>query len=112
GPGGLGLIQTEEAILTLAEIGVGLLLFSIGIELSLERIGAHRNVALGGGSLQVIGTAVAAAVGIGLWTARPVEGAFIGCALALSSSAIILKTLADRGDLDAPYTATATGVAI
>jgi CPA2 family monovalent cation:H+ antiporter-2 len=111
GPGGLELIPAESIHL-LAEVGVGLLLFEIGIELSLERLARMRRIALGGGALQVGITAAVTIVVVLALTKSLYEGVYLGCAIALSSSAIILKTLADRGDLDAPYTGAATGVAI
>jgi CPA2 family monovalent cation:H+ antiporter-2 len=111
GPGGLDLIP-QDAIGEIAEVGVGLLLFTIGIELSLSRVFDLRRIAFGGGALQVLGTMAATAVAVALATGRPLEAVFVGCAVALSSSAIILKTLADKGELDAPYTGPATAVAI
>src|SRR5688572_11046451 len=89
GPGGLRLISAKS-IETLAEIGVGLLLFSIGIELSIERLLKARRVALGGGAIQVGATMLVTAVAIFAVTHRLYEGIFLGCAVALSSSAIIL----------------------
>lgn len=111
GPAALGLLH-GESIATLAEVGVSLLLFTIGIELSPAQLAKIRRIAVGGGSLQVGATALVFALAAGIATGRPLEAAFLGCAVALSSSAIILKTLADRGDLDAPYTSATTGVAI
>jgi CPA2 family monovalent cation:H+ antiporter-2 len=111
GPAGFGLIPAGS-IGSLAEIGVGLLLFTVGIELPLARLGRMRRVALGGGALQVGLTVAAAALAVWAATGRAHEAAYLGAAAALSSSAIVLKTLADLGDLDAPYTAPATGVSI
>jgi len=111
GPGGLKLIP-KESIHILAEIGVGLLLFEIGIELSIEKLVRMRRIALGGGALQVFGTTLVAALAVYALTGHLYEGIFVGCAVALSSSAIVLKTLADRDDLASPHGNAATGVAI
>ena len=111
GPGGLKLIDAE-GIHELADLGVGLLLFTIGIELPLARLATLRRIAIGGGALQVGLTVGLGALAIGGVTGRWDEAVYLGCALALSSSAIVLKTLADRGDLDAPYTAPTTAVSI
>jgi len=111
GPGGLALLP-EAAVVEFSEVGVSLLLFTIGMELSLGRLSELRRIALGGGALQVVGTGAAAALGLALLTGRPLEAVYVGCAVALSSSAIVLKTLADRGDLDAPHAGPATAIAI
>jgi CPA2 family monovalent cation:H+ antiporter-2 len=103
GPFGLGLVTSVHAIEVLAEVGVVLLLFSIGLEFSLARLrNIFRQVALGG-ALQV-GLTVAAttlvAVLCGLSVSR---GVFYGFVFALSSTAIVLRALAERRELDAPH---------
>jgi CPA2 family monovalent cation:H+ antiporter-2 len=98
GPGGFALVRDMELIEAVAEIGVILLLFTIGIEFSLEKLARIRRVVLLGGSLQV-GLTVAAtagllvALGVGL---RP--ALFTGCLVALSSTAVVLKLLSSRGE--------------
>ena len=86
-----------------AEVGVILLLFTIGIEFSLEKLARIRRLILGGGALQV-GLATAATAGVlaalGVdWRA----GVFTGFLVSLSSTAIVLKLLADRGETAAPH---------
>lgn len=103
GPFGLKLVPSVHSIEVLAEIGVVLLLFSIGLEFSLARLrDVMRQVALGG-ALQVgLTTAVVAAVAVGL--GQPFgRGVFYGFAFALSSTAIVLRALAERRELDAPH---------
>jgi CPA2 family monovalent cation:H+ antiporter-2 len=103
GPGALGWVSDPGQIDLLAEIGVVLLLFTIGLEFSLgelRRIG--RLVALGGG-LQVGLTALATlavATALGL---SPQRGLFYGFLVSLSSTAIVLRALAERGETDAPH---------
>jgi CPA2 family monovalent cation:H+ antiporter-2 len=111
GPGGLGLIR-EGDIHTLAEIGVALLLFTVGIELTFHHLGRAFAVVIAGGALQVGLTATAGGLAIYAATGDAAEGAYLGCALALSSSAIVLKTLADRGELDAPHATGAIGISV
>ena len=103
GPHGLGLIGQPESVSSLAEVGVVLLLFAIGLELSLSRIiKLGRAVALGGG-LQMAGT-IAVAMLIGSVFAVPLShGIFFGALIALSSTAIVLKVYTDRGELDTPH---------
>ena len=103
GPFGLRLVSSVHAIEVLAEVGVVLLLFSIGLEFSLARLrDIMRQVALGG-VLQVgltTGVTTLIAVALGEPLAR---GVFYGFAFALSSTAIVLRALAERRELDAPH---------
>lgn len=103
GPFGLELVRSVHSIEILAEVGVVLLLFSIGLEFSLARLRSiFRQVALGG-VLQVGGTTLAAtgvAVALGQ---PPSRGIFYGFVFALSSTAIVLRALAERRELDAPH---------
>ena len=103
GPHGLALIPNAESVTVLAELGVLLLLFTIGLELSLTRVMQLGRVALQGGALQVGGTLVAvAAVATGLGV--PINQAvFYGGLVALSSTAVVFKVYADRGELDTPH---------
>jgi monovalent cation:H+ antiporter-2, CPA2 family len=103
GPYGLGLTRSVHAIEVLAEVGVVLLLFSIGLEFSLARLrDIFRQVALGG-ALQV-GLTTAAAAGVAVALGEPPgRGIFYGFVFALSSTAIVLRALAERRELDAPH---------
>ena len=103
GPNGLALIPNTESVTVLAELGVLLLLFTIGLELSLTRVMQLGRVALQGGALQVGGTLLAvAAVATGLGV--PINRAlFYGGLVALSSTAVVFKVYADRGELDTPH---------
>lgn len=100
GPHGLNLISDRHQVETLAEIGVVLLLFTIGLETSLSRLRASSRLLWIGGPLQIIGTLLVVVLG-GLMLNRPLEELiFWGCLLALSSTAIVLKALGERGELD------------
>lgn len=103
GPAALGLVRSMHAIEALAEIGVVLLLFTIGLEFSLRRLLAtFRRVALVG-ALQV-GLTILVTVALGLLLQQPVTRAvFYGFVVALSSTAIVLRALTDRQELDAPH---------
>ena len=103
GPFGLGLVSSVHAIEVLAEVGVVLLLFSIGLEFSLARLrDVLRQVALGG-ALQV-GLTTGVTTGIAVALGQPVgRGLFYGFAFALSSTAIVLRALSERRELDAPH---------
>jgi len=99
GPWGLGLIGHVEATLHFAEFGVVLLLFLIGLELQPTRLWALRRPVFGLGAAQVLATAIAIlATGVAL--GLPWQTALtIGIALAMSSTAMILASLAERRQL-------------
>jgi CPA2 family monovalent cation:H+ antiporter-2 len=103
GPFGLRLVRSVSAIEVLAEVGVVLLLFSIGLEFSLARLrDILRQVALGGFIQVGLTTAVTAAIAHAL--GEPLgRGVFYGFAFALSSTAIVLRALSERRELDAPH---------
>ncbi|MBI3976899.1 MAG: cation:proton antiporter [Chloroflexi bacterium] len=100
GPRGLGLIRGQEEVNLLAEIGVVLLMFSIGIELSLTELSRMRVTAFAGTAAQILLT-IGLGILLGLSLGWPlIWGAFFGSVVALSSTMVVLKTLMDRGELD------------
>jgi monovalent cation:H+ antiporter-2, CPA2 family len=103
GPAGFKLVTSLEAIDVLAELGVVMLLFTIGLEFSLSRLTqVFRQVALGG-VLQV-GLTTLAVMGLAIMLGRPAgQGLFFGFIFALSSTAIVLRALTERRELDAPH---------
>jgi CPA2 family monovalent cation:H+ antiporter-2 len=110
GPYGFGLVAEVEAIEILAEIGVMLLLFTIGLEFSLSRLREMRSLVLVGGGLQVIlTTAVVAVVSILLGRSQS-QAIFFGFLVALSSTAIVLKSYVDRKEVDAPHGRVGVGI--
>src|SRR6058998_2551717 len=112
GPNALGLIPDVHRVEGLAEVGVILLLFTIGIEFSLSRLREMgRQVVVAGAcqvGLTVAATAAAAAAGTTRWQVA----LFLGFLAALSSTAIVLKLLTEKGDIDTPHGRLATGVLI
>jgi len=112
GPYGLNLVSDLNQVKVLAEIGVVLLLFTIGVEFSLAHLFAARRLLLIGGPLQVTGTLLLAAAA-GLAAGLPVQQAlFWGCLLSLSSTAIVLKALADRDESDSMHGRATVGILI
>jgi len=103
GPHGLNLIQASHEVELLAEIGIIFLLFVIGIEFSLKGLSSIRNVVLWGGLLQVGGTILAAAGGVYLLGIPFRSAIFMGFLLSLSSTAIVLKMLQEKGELASPH---------
>lgn len=102
GPHGLGLIEKPEDVEMLAQIGILLLLFGIGMEFSIKRLIQIKRWFLVGGSLQVGLTAIAGIL-IGWLLGRPLgESVFLGCLLSMSSTAIVLRLLEQRGETASP----------
>ena len=104
GPFGIALIRDPQTIITVAELGVVLLLFLIGLELKLSRLLAMRRAIFGLGAAQLVLTA-ATLGGIGIVTGLASwRGAIVAAlALAMSAGAIALKILEERGDLQQTY---------
>jgi CPA2 family monovalent cation:H+ antiporter-2 len=110
GPYGLRLLKNVEAIELMAEIGVALLLFTIGLEFSLRRLLEMKRLVLLGGTLQVV-ISILAVTAIAYGLGRSINQAvFFGFLFALSSTAIVLKTYIDRAEVDAPHGRTAVGI--
>ena len=103
GPDGVGLVDNTEDIELIAEVGVILLLFAIGLEFSLSRLRfIWRAVAIGG-SLQVGVTVLATFLLLLALDETPQRAVFFGLVVALSSTAIVLRALDSRGEIDAPH---------
>jgi len=112
GPHGLNLIGDIGTVQVLAEIGVVLLLFTIGIEFSLVQLASLRRLLFIAGPIQVGSVLLVAWLGamfVGLtWQ----EGIYWGFLVSLSSTAIVLKALANRGDSDSIHGRTTIGILI
>jgi monovalent cation:H+ antiporter-2, CPA2 family len=110
GPTGVGLVQEAADLQVLAELGVALLLFSIGLEFSLPRLRQLGRVALYGGTIQVIVTAIVFAAGALALGTETKAAIAIGLAFSMSSTAVVLRALTDRAELDSPQGRNATGI--
>ena len=102
GPSGLRLVQSIESVNVAAEIGVVLLLFTVGMEVSLSRLlqTSLRIYVLAAG--QIVVTALAGFAAAQLLGLAPGAAVVVGLVLSVSSSAIVLKGLSDRGELESP----------
>jgi CPA2 family monovalent cation:H+ antiporter-2 len=112
GPGGFGLIEDPGTIHTLAEIGVVVLLFTVGLEFSLadlRALGVRTAVA---GALQILLTALLLAPALVLAGLHPAQALFFGFAAAISSTTLLLKITTDRGELHAPHGRLLMGVSL
>jgi glutathione-regulated potassium-efflux system ancillary protein KefC len=110
GPWGLRLVSESEGTQNLAELGVVLMLFAIGLELDPKRVFEMRREVFGGGALQL--ALCGAVLGLGLLAlGTPWQGALvIGLALAMSSTAIALQTMEERNELTTPTGRTAFAI--
>ena len=100
GPWGIGLVPDAEHTLGFAELGIALLLFLVGLELEPARLWALRHLVFGMGGAQVAITGailalIAASLGLGWHTAL-----VAGFGLAMSSTALVLSSLSERGQLE------------
>jgi glutathione-regulated potassium-efflux system protein KefB len=110
GPWGLNLIGDVERIMQVAEFGIVLLLFIIGLELQPTRLWVMRRVVFGLGAAQVLSCTLL--LGAAAWSlgAQPVAAAVIGFGLSLSSTPLVLQILAERGQLKAQHGRAAFGI--
>jgi CPA2 family monovalent cation:H+ antiporter-2 len=103
GPYGFGLVQDVDQISTVAEIGVVLLLFTLGLEFSLKTMRRTGRVAIIGGIVQILAT-IALGLVIGILLQWPLQEAVLfGFFIALSSTMVVLKLLMERGELDTAH---------
>jgi len=112
GPHVLGIIRDVEQVEVLAEIGIILLLFTIGVEMSIKELWDIKRFVLLGGGLQVVITSVlvyyiSLALGYSSSTAL-----FLGFLVSLSSTAIVLKLLQEKGEMYTPYGKISLGILI
>jgi len=112
GPYGLSLIKAVEQVETLSEVGVILLLFVIGMELSIKQLVSIKKTVFIGGFLQVGLTVGVAGLVYYLLGNSWNESVFVGFLFSLSSTAIVLKTLQDRQEISAPHARNALAILI
>ncbi len=112
GPHALGLVQDLHQVEILAEVGVVLLLFGIGLELSLDRVRRLWRLIVLGGGVQVAATVLSVS-GLAVLLGRDIRsGLLLGFIIAVSSTAIVLRGLSARGELDAPHGRLALGMLV
>ncbi len=110
GPNALAVLPSHETVTAIAELGIALLLFTIGLEFSWRRLRDIGPVALGGGTLQIVLTAAMTAgvcllIGLG-----PRTSVAFGAVIALSSTAAVLRLLTARAEIDAIHGRYAVGI--
>ena len=112
GPSALKIISNPDQIEIMAEIGVILLMFSIGLELSLKELVKIKKILLLGGGLQVTTTILITSVIIFAVGLPAKQAIFFGILVSLSSTVIVLKLFSDKDELDAPHGKISLGILI
>ena len=112
GPYTPGITARPDVIHSVANLGVALLMYAVGVHFSLDQLRAVRRTSLIGGGLQIAGTvALGTLIGIALgWGAY--AGLFLGCAISLSSTAVMTKILEERGETSTAHGQVMVGVLI
>lgn len=110
GPTGFGLIGAGQQLREVSELGVALLLFSIGLEFSFARLRQIGPVATFGGMAQISLTMGAAAAILHAAGMNLTEALVLGAALAMSSTAVVMRVLADRAEIDSRHGRNAVGI--
>ncbi len=106
----LGLISESAAIEQIAEIGVVFLLFTIGLEVSIPKLMSMKNIVFGIGLAQVLLSTIST-MGLAIWLGMSWQASFVvGGALALSSTAIVVKQLTEQHELHSRHGHIALGV--
>ncbi len=112
GPYGLKLIASSSQVSLIAEIGVILILFSVGIEFSISKLfSIKRNVFVGGG-LQVGLTVILALLISSFFNLKANQGIFVGFLISLSSTALVMKIISNRLGTDSPHGRLALSITI
>jgi CPA2 family monovalent cation:H+ antiporter-2 len=112
GPYGLGFVEDVRAIEILADIGVILLLFVVGIEFSIKDLMKRKKTVLLGGGGQIALTIAVSAALTYPYAGNLRSAVFFGFLVALSSTAIVLKMLLERGEMDTPHGRAMVGILI
>jgi CPA2 family monovalent cation:H+ antiporter-2 len=110
GPYGLSLVSDLHVVEVLAEIGVVVLLFTVGLEFSLSRLIIMLPTMARVGLPQIVGTTALVTVATWWYLGTLPQAVFAGMLVAMSSTAIVLKLLADRGETAAPHGRVAVAV--
>ena len=112
GPNAVGLVHHEEVVRELAEVGIVVLLFAVGLEVPLQQLSRLRRAIAVGGGVQLLGTIALATAACLLLGLEVHHALFLAFLLTLSSTAAATKMLVDHGELGAPHGRTVLGIAV
>lgn len=110
GPGSVQVVRAEREIEVIAELGVSLLLFSLGLEFSLTRLKKFGAYIFIGGTLQVVVTMVLGTLAAWLFGLEWPGAVVVGAMVALSSTAVVLQILRERAEIDSAHGRNSLGV--
>lgn len=110
GPGALAIVETREQVEVLAQVGIALLLFTVGLEFSTTQLRHAWRPIASGGFLQMAGTAVVAGGLARAFGAPHRLAVLVGFFVAMSSTALVLKELSERNEVATPHGRLAVGV--
>ncbi|KAK9821251.1 hypothetical protein WJX74_001923 [Apatococcus lobatus] len=103
GPGGIQMVKELVQVESLAQLGVQLLLFTLGLEFSMSKLRAVRSVALLGGMIEIFLFILVAGLLAHSIGASVHEGIFVGALVSMSSTSIVVKCLADTKSSNSPH---------
>ena len=103
GPHSLSIVSNVEDVSHVAELGIVFLLFSIGLELSFERLRSYRRLIFGLGAMQVIASTIVIGGVAYFWGNSPEASLIIGLCLALSSTAMVMQLLTERDEISTSH---------
>ena len=110
GPNVLGLVKSQHSVEAIADLGVALLLFSIGLEFSFSRLKRLGWMVLFQGIFQIVFTCCVVMI-VGMWFGLAADTSFaLGTMAALSSTACVLRLLTDRAEVESPHGRSAMGI--
>lgn len=112
GPNGLGLVESIHEVEAIAEFGIILLLFTIGIEFSFDKLLQIRKSVLVGGTFQVVITVLAVFLLAQVFNQSIGRAIFLGFLVSLSSTAIVLKMLQEKSQVNSPHGRSILGILI
>jgi len=112
GPNAIAMVQHEHMVRELAEVGIVVLLFAVGLEVPLHQLGRLRRAILLGGVVQIAATIAVATLTCWAFGIPLLAALFLGFLLSLSSTAASTKMLVDHGELSAPHGRTVLGIAV
>lgn len=112
GPHGLELVNEVHEVEILAEIGIVLLLFTIGMEFSFDKLLKIKKPVIVGGTLQVALTCLIVFILAQLFRLSTGQALFIGFLISLSSTAIVLRVIQERAEVDSPHGLATLGILI
>lgn len=112
GPNALAILSNHQVVEELSEIGVVSLLFVLGLEFSLEKIKESRTQFIFTGILQIVTTIIIVTVLMPVFAFNIYQAVFIGCIIALSSTVVVIKSLADSAQMDSLHGRLALGILI